>query len=502
MTAPDYDAIAIGAGPAGCAVARLLAAWRHRVLLVDRPGGQSRLLAESIPPSTQKVLAALGMLQAIEDTGFMPWRGNTVWWGENSPRIETFPPAAAGYQVDRARFDALLRRLAEQSGAEVRTGLVRDVQLAGDTDADERALPSVTIETGGETTHTPARFILDCSGRTGTIARRGLRHVDSPARTVALAGRWTDERGFGGFDSTHTLVASYADGWAWSVATSPSERHVAVMVDPERTDLARGESALEVYRTEVGKVRAFASLIAAARLSDGPWGADASPYTAREYSGRDFLLVGDAGSFIDPLSSFGVKKALASAWLAAVATHTALTSPAMRDEAFGFFNRRERELAASATRPSARFAADAAAGTPHPFWLARANEIKDDELDDAPDPAVLANDPDVLAAFEDLRRRPDVRLSRGLDVRVAPRAAVRGREIVMDDHLFLPAWPGGLRYLRSVDLVGLTELAPHHRDVGDLYAAFVQAHRDVALPDFLGALSVLIARGALVHDRK
>src|SRR5580765_3341620 len=222
MTAPDYDAIVIGAGPAGCAVARLLAAWRHRVLLVDRPGGQSRLLAESIPPSTQKVLAALGMLQAIEDTGFMPWRGNTVWWGENSPRIETFPPAAAGYQVDRARFDALLRRLAEQSGAEVRTGLVRDVQLAGDTDADERALPSVTIETGGEITHTSARFILDCSGRTGTIARRGLRHVDSPARTVALAGRWTDERGFGGFDSTHTLVASYADGWAWSVATSPS----------------------------------------------------------------------------------------------------------------------------------------------------------------------------------------------------------------------------------------------------------------------------------------
>jgi flavin-dependent dehydrogenase len=188
----------------------------------------------------------------------------------------------------------LLRRLAEQSGAEVRTGLVRDVRLAGDTDAEEHALPSVTIETAGEAAHASARFILDCSGRTGSIARRGLRHVDSPARTVALAGRWTDERGFGGVDSTHTLVASYADGWAWSVATSPSMRHVTVMVDPERTDLARGESALEVYRAEVGKVRAFASLIAAARLSDGPWGADASPYTAREYAGRDFLLVGDA----------------------------------------------------------------------------------------------------------------------------------------------------------------------------------------------------------------
>src|SRR5690242_1216563 len=93
-----YDAIVIGAGPAGCGVARLLAAWSHSVLLIDRTGGQSRRLGESVPPSAQKVLAALGVLQAVEDAGFMPWRGNTVWWADDSPRVETFPPAAAGYQ--------------------------------------------------------------------------------------------------------------------------------------------------------------------------------------------------------------------------------------------------------------------------------------------------------------------------------------------------------------------------------------------------------------------
>jgi len=501
MAPREYDAIVIGAGPAGCGAARLLAAWSHRVLLVDRPGGQSRLLAESIPPSAQKILAALGLLQAIEDAGFTLWRGNTVWWGEDSPRIETFPPGAAGYQVERRRLDDLLRRLAEQSGADVRTGLVRDVRLAGG-DSEKFALPSVTIESAGEVSHASAPFVLDCSGRTGVIARHALRRSDSPARTVALAGVWTAERGFDGVDPTHTLVASYEDGWAWSVATSAHTRYLTAMVDPERTDLARGASALDVYVTETSKVRAFAGMIGTARLVDGPWGADASPYSARDYAGRDFLLVGDAGSFIDPLSSFGVKKALASAWLAAIATHTALTTSAMRDEALAFFNRRERELAASAMRPSARFAADAAAGTPHPFWLARATEPKDDELEDAPDPAVLATDPDVLTAFDDLRRRPEIRLRTGTVVRVAPRAAVRGREIVMDDHLFLPAWPGGVHYLRSVDLVALTRLAPQHRDVGDLYTAFVQATREVPLPDFLGALSALIARGALVHGNK
>ena len=42
-------------------------------------------------------------------------------------------------------------------------------------------------------------------------------------------------------------------------------------------------------------------------------------YDATRFVDGDVLLVGDAGSFLDPLSSAGVKKALASGWLAAVA---------------------------------------------------------------------------------------------------------------------------------------------------------------------------------------
>lgn len=73
------------------------------------------------------------------------------------------------------------------------------------------------------------------------------------------------------------------------------------------------------------------------------------------------LLVGDAGSFVDPLSSAGVKKALASGWLAAVAVHTALVRPAMRDAAFRFFAAREREMYASLRAMTERHLGDAAA---------------------------------------------------------------------------------------------------------------------------------------------
>jgi hypothetical protein len=247
-------------------------------------------------------------------------------------------------------------------------------------------------------------------------------------------------------------------------------------------------------------VRPFGPLLDRAALVDGPFGADASPYDAAQYAGTDFLLVGDAASFIDPLSSFGVKKALASGWLAAIVTHTALTRPGLRAVALAFHDRRERELYASAERPTARFAAEAApGGASHPFWLARASDRDDSDLEGSVDTAMLRNDPDVVAAFEDVRQRPSIQLRPGANVRVEPRAAVSGREIALVDHLILPGWSAGIRYLRNVDLLALWRAAPSHADVGDLCAAMEGRQPGVALPDVLGALAVLIARGALRH---
>jgi flavin-dependent dehydrogenase len=482
----------------------LLASWGHRVLIVDRPGSEAGRLAESIPPSAQKLLSTIGALPAIEDAGFVRWLGNTVWWAGEPPRTEPFAPGTAGYQVRRQAFDERLRRLAVESGADLRTGLVREVNIAGlsgdepGTDATA-AGPEVTIECDGRSERIRASFVLDCSGRAGVLARRGLRVADAALRTIALSGVWHSPDRWPLAAEGHTLVASYEDGWAWSVPTEPAERHFTVMVDPERTGLTRGASSREIYLAEVAKVQPFAPILSGSTLVEGPWGADASTYHAQRYAGAGYLLVGDAASSIDPLSSFGVKKALASGWLAAVAVHTALSRPEMAGDALTFFDRRERALHASARRQAARFASDVAARTAHPFWLSRAEPSGDPDADAGPDPAELARDPAVVAAFEDLRRRPVIRLRVSDVARIAPRPSVRGHEIVMADHLFLPAWPEGVRYLRGVDLVSLLRLAPDHREVGSLYRAVTEAGQSAILPDFLGALSVLIAAGALQH---
>ncbi len=494
----EYDVIVLGAGPAGSAAARQLATWGHRTLLVDRAERDSRAIAESLPPSARRTLTALDLLSAVDRAGFHPWSGNTVVWAGQDPRIEAFAPDAQGYQVVRSDLDRVLRDAAVSSGAHLLVGLVRDAKLPADT-SDNGCKATAIVETN-EGQHTlEGRFILDCTGRTGVVARQGLRRMAPSLRTIALTGRWLAVNTWRIVPDTHTLVASYADGWAWSVSTGSDVRDFTVMVDPVRTHLTRGAPALDVYRAELAKVRAFDAILERAQLTHGPWGADASVYCADRYAGPGYLLVGDAASFIDPLSSFGVKKALASAWVAAAVVHTAIDRPAMHDEALGFHDRRERAVFASSRRQSAQFAVEAAVDTPHPFWLARVTSDNDEATGEELDPASLARDPRVRAAFADLRRRPALRLETGSALRLTSSAAIRGHEIVMDDHLILPCAPDGVRYIRGVDLIALARQAPAYRDAGELYEAFTRDRPGVVLPDFLGALSALIAFGVLVN---
>jgi hypothetical protein len=78
-------------------------------------------------------------------------------------------------------------------------------------------------------------------------------------------------------------------------------------------------------------------------------GIDATPYDTSRFCGTDFLLVGDAASFLDPLSAHGVHKAMDGALLAAIAVHTILERPESACDAAEFYNQRESSIYKIAT---------------------------------------------------------------------------------------------------------------------------------------------------------
>ena len=511
------DAVIIGGGPAGSAVARLLALWGHPVALLTRPPTGHPAIAESVPPSARKLFTLLGVTGALDEAGFFPARGNLVRWGDDPLRRADFAPGAVGYHVVRDAFDALLLDQAEEAGAGVRrAATVRRVVRAGVGGDGEGEQPQrVDYEEGrGGTATLQARFVLDCSGRSGVIASPELRVHDQSNATVALAGVWRASPEAPPAEP-YTLVESYRDGWAWSMPVSPTHRYLTMMIDPRRTRLLKGQGRRSLYLAELEKTREARRLVASARLASDISGHTASQYTASQFAGDGFLLVGDAGSFIDPLASVGVKKALASAWLAAVVVHTCISTPDMSDVAIEFFESRERETWRAHRRHTARYYREAASAHGHGFWSARATAVEAIEAPDTsgldpaaevdvpvpnePDIVALRRDPDVLRAFDDLRAAPGIRLRPAPGLRRLQLPAVRGRRIVLDEHLASPALPDGMRFLRDVDLPPLVEIAGEYNQVPDLYQAYLDRVATVSLPDFLGALSVLLGKGMLVN---
>jgi flavin-dependent dehydrogenase len=441
-----------------------------------------------------KLIDRLGLRAEVESEGFVRSTGNTVHWGGEQPRVEGFGAGETGFQIDRAVFDALLLRGAATAGAEIIIGGTARSSSHGGAGA---SLPWVIrFDVGGETRTLAARWVLDCTGRAGLMARQGLRRPEAGLRTMALVAIWECDQSWTMSDDSHTLVESYDGGWAWSVPVSRQRRFVTVMVDPAITVLPTRQHLAAAYHAELGRTDALADLVAGARLVGEPWACDASGYTAERFSGSGFMLVGDAGSFVDPLSSFGVKKALASAWLAAVVVHTCLHEPSMETAALDFFDGRERTMYEQLRRQSAALSRDARSAHETDFWRERSSAGEADS-DEVLDIGALRTDARVLAAFSELKRRPAVKLTLSPSAEVVRRPIVQGNRLVLSDHLSTPALGRGVRYLRSVDLMLLSRLARECDQVPQLFDAYNRAAPPAPLPDFLGALSVLVGLDVL-----
>ena len=491
----EFQVAVIGGGPAGSVAARLLAQWGHSVIVLTRPGSQSSLLGESLPPSTRKILDRVGALKAVEDGDFVRSTGHTVWWGESEGRVEEFPEGDTGFQIRRSELDPLLLTLARDAGARLEVdATVRDWRPEGDTHRIEY--------TSADRDHRVwARWILDCSGRSGVVAREFRTQPEGQA-TLAFLGVWRRPGGWAVPDPTHTLVESFEDGWAWSVPINEAVRYFTVMVDPRVTDMERGKEVAPIYRSEMAKARRMVALLDGATMQGEAWACSASTYDASRYADGRVLLVGDAASFLDPVSSFGVKKALASAWRAAVVAHTSLKKPELETVAVELHDGRERRVYASYSQQSAEIFRAAGQDHRHAFWETR-SQLEDghDGFDEDGDPDVerLRRDSDVLTAFDRLRRSPSIDLAPGDDLTRVERPTIIENEVALEQRLATPSAPSGLRYLRGVDLKDLLEISGDHSQVPDLFEAYCEIDKAVALPDFIGALSVLLARGILVN---
>jgi flavin-dependent dehydrogenase len=216
--------------------------------------------------------------------------------------------------VDRARFDRMLADSAADAGAEV-LRLARVVRC----DRLRNARWSVTFTTARHADSCEAAFLVDATGRSGTVghSQLSLKTVYDRLIGVAWFGVCTS-------DEPHALIESVDEGWFYSAAMPGGRVAVVYMTDSDlyRRGCARYQDYWfrQLDKTTMTRSR-FAPRGGRAALRVQ----SAASILCRTPTGEGWLAVGDAAMSVDPLSGLGVYRALEGASVAAAAIQDVLS---------------------------------------------------------------------------------------------------------------------------------------------------------------------------------
>lgn len=459
-SADATDIVVAGGGPAGATTARRLAELGYRVVLIEKRRFPRHQIGESLTPSILPLLDFLDVRDEVEAAGFLRMSGHSVCWGSATPRTAHYSPdqQRQGFQSVRAAFDHILLDRARRAGVRVLEGRpVQDVTTDGAHTVSVRYAPDERIR---------AAFCVDATGHAGVCARHGLRQRDTVFQTLALTGYWRPATGPAGHDFANTLLEAYPNGMVWSVPLHTGLRNVTLLIDWQRGEPLKRGGLRKFYVDELGAAAYVSSFLTQARLVAGPHVFDASLYTARRFATRRSLLVGDAGLFIDPLSSEGVHKAMASAVSAAVVINTILQRPGMREQAAALYDTGQRETYDSHYRQSARYYAEEFRWPQHPFWQRRRRVPPPDR--DAPQAPVG----DAAVHFSPFDARPVTALGVSSDVVVREQPVIEGVYVELRPVVVAPRYPRGLRFLSGVNVPRLLECVRARRTVPDILEAY------------------------------
>ncbi|MBN4049540.1 tryptophan 7-halogenase [bacterium AH-315-N03] len=216
------------------------------------------------------------------------------------------PPPTPSFQLDRARFEEDLLRMNAEDGVEVRIGAP-----ATNIDIDAK-----TFDVEGETIH--ARWIVDGTGRTGTLARLlDLRTEVDEHQMSAVWGRFSGVMDFDAVPddawrrraryvarNLSTNHFCYPGYWIWFIPLGRGVTSIGLV--GQKDVFRRGIRTQAGFLAFLREHRAVASMIEEAEPLDLDGFTQLAYGTERFFDGAArWSLLGDAAAFPDPFYSPG-----------------------------------------------------------------------------------------------------------------------------------------------------------------------------------------------------
>ncbi len=329
----DYDVAVIGGGPAGSSAAIGLALAGRRVLVLERDKFPRFHIGESLLPMSNHVFHQLQLDEAI--AGLDPvekWGASFITADGSHDSYADFTQAynvleARAYQVVRSQFDEMLLRQAQKRGADVREGVsVEDVKFHG----DHVEVTFGATGAAGERETVKVGAIADASGRRGFMASRlNLRTIDPELKKLSVFSHFLNvPRPEGRRYGDIRLISREDMGWFWFIPVTRELMSVGIVTSADkhraRLDAMKGQPLEAVFDSYVKETPVAAELLKNAERTMPYRTENDFSYWTTTYFGDRFVLVGDAGSFLDPIFSTGVHLALKAGLEASRALDAAL----------------------------------------------------------------------------------------------------------------------------------------------------------------------------------
>jgi flavin-dependent dehydrogenase len=331
---PDVDVGIIGGGPAGASMAAYLAKAGISCTVFESELFPRPHVGESLVPSSTRVFKDLGFLEVMEQRKFIHKFG-AGWTSASSIQIygvdwqgldedcealirfdEREQPGVNQnytYHVDRGEFDNALLQFANQLGAQVYEG----VRVSG-VDFDDGPYPRIKYSVAGKPSHTTCQIVVDASGRRTLLGNQlKIRVKDEVFDQFAIhtwfdgydRSAWARSEIMKDFIFVHFLPLT--NSWVWQIPITHSTTSIGVVT--QRKNFPKTQASREEFfwqcvgsRPEVEEKLRSAERVRPFR-EEGDYS-----YAMKQLAGDRWVLVGDAGRFVDPIFSTGVSIALNS----------------------------------------------------------------------------------------------------------------------------------------------------------------------------------------------
>ena len=322
-----YDTIVIGGGPAGSTVATLVAAQGHRVLLLEREAEPKFKIGESLIPATYWTFKRLGMLKKLRESHF-PQKYSVQFYSRSGKASNPFyffqtnpHESAVTWQVLRSEFDEMLLDNAKEKGVEIRRGTsAREVLFDGDT-----ATGIVMQNANGKRETLNATVIVDSTGQRSLIGKQlNLNTTEANLKMASLFTHYEGGHRDEGIDEGATLIlhTEDKDSWFWSIPLPYNRTSIGVVgaldyLLQNRRDTNGKLNAQKIFTEELEKCTPLKQRLEGAKQLFPIQTTKDFSYRASRIAGDNWVLVGDAFGFLDPVYSTGLFLAFKSGEMAA-----------------------------------------------------------------------------------------------------------------------------------------------------------------------------------------